>query len=381
VRISLTNRSTLKVNALRQVRLLLLAALALWGSICRAQDSPLPVPTGPYRVGTRILPPLLDKARPDQRFPRGFRTVPVQLWYPTSSHTGERALYIPDGVLLDFLKNNSSSPQVVESWRQMRTHAIENASVKKGRYPLLVFSAGFGMTRAYYTSWIEEFASRGFIVAALDHPFAGDTRVDGKVFTATPHPEGPTGQTREITADILLAISALMKEKGVDPRKVAALGHSIGGAAALDACTDQRIVTCVNLDGDPSFGKFASTGVGKPFMVVHQEPVFPNSSPDGELFRVGRKLDEQWKQIIAKQTAPAVRLSVRGTGHLSFSDALFTRPDLVKEGGGELTDPLEVLHGTVGVITDYLRNSFAGQPRITEPLPDFIRPAKLGSPD
>jgi pimeloyl-ACP methyl ester carboxylesterase len=358
---------------------LCLGAPPLWSG-SRDPQALLPAPSGPFRLGTRVLAPLVDKARPDDRFVRGFRTIPVQLWYPTSAKDGVRALYIADSKLLDFLKSNSSAPEIVESWRNLRTHAIENAPIEKGLYPLVIFSPGFGMARAYYTSWIEELASHGMIVAAVDHPFAGDACVDGRILAATPHPGGPTGQTGEMVADIRFVVSALRTLPGVDKLKVAAIGHSIGGAAALDAChVDSLIVTCVNLDGDPSFGKFASTGVGRPFLVIHQKPVFPGASPNSELARIGRELETTWQDVIAKQSAPAIRLSVRGTGHLSFTDAIFTRPDVVKEGGGELTDPLLVLHGTVATIVNYLRNSFDGHPQITMSLPDFIGPAKLGN--
>jgi fermentation-respiration switch protein FrsA (DUF1100 family) len=163
--------------------------------------------------------------------------------------------------------------------------------------------------------------------------------------------------------------------------KIAAIGHSIGGAAALDACAaDARIVACINLDGDPSFGKFATTGVGKAYMVIHQGPVFPEAQPDDKLYKTGRDLDSKWQEIISKQSAPALRLSVKGTGHLSFTDAIFTRPDLVMEGGGVWTNPLEVLHGTTKVILECMQNSFAGHPEKALTLPDFIGPAKLGSP-
>ena len=55
------------------------------------------------------------------------------------------------------------------------------------------------------------------------------------------------------------------------------------------------------------------------------------------------------------------------------------RPKLVTEGRGTLTDPLLVLRGTTAVITDYLRNTFAGNPPITSPTPAFIGPARLGA--
>jgi pimeloyl-ACP methyl ester carboxylesterase len=362
------------------VFLMLILQMASVGS--QTSKSILPTPSGPHHVGTRLLKPLVDKSRPDPRFPKGFRTIPVQLWYPTSVKDGARSLYFPDSQLLETLKANSSAPDVVESWRALRTDAIQDAAMERGKFPLIIFSPGFDMAREYYTSWAEEFASQGFVVATVDHPFAGVTRIDGTTFTATPNPKGPREQTGQMATDVSFVLGVLLHEHGVDKRKIAAVGHSIGGAAALDACrVDMRIGACVNLDGDPSFGTFQVTGVGRTFLVIHQKPAFPDSKPDGELATMGRKIDAAWQEVIGKQSAPAIRLMVLGTGHLSFSDALFTRPDLVKEGGGVLTDPLLVLHGTTEVIVSYLRNSFNGHPDVVSPLPEFIKPAKLGSSD
>src|ERR1700681_4037296 len=102
-------------------------------------QSSLPAASRPHRGGPRILPALVDESRPDTRFSSGFRTILVQLWYPTDAGDGVRSLYITDPELLDSLKAGSSKPEIVESWRDMRTHAIENAPPKKGRFPLITF--------------------------------------------------------------------------------------------------------------------------------------------------------------------------------------------------------------------------------------------------
>lgn len=342
----------------------------------------LPAPNGVHRVGTRVLTPLVDKSRPDERFPNGSRCIPVQLWYPTEERDGARSPYVVDSKLLDALKVRSSRPETVESWRTMRTHAVLNASPAKGRFPLVTFSPGFGMPRAYYTAWLQELASHGLVVAAIDHPFAGETWIDGTFFSSAPHPDGPLGQTTAMANDVRLVVSSLKGVAYVDAHKVATIGHSIGGAAAIDAALlDPAIVAAVNLDGDPSFGRFANRDVHRPFLVIHQKPLFPASKPGGRLFEMGRKLEQAWQEIIASQSAPVLRLQVRGTAHFSFTDALFTRLDMLLEGSAVVSDPLLVLRGTTAVIVDYLRNSFAGRPSTRKPLPPIIKAASLGSPE
>ncbi len=343
--------------------------------------SPFPDPTGPWGVATRVLEPFVDETRQDERFDSAARTMLVQLWYPTSAREGERSLYFADQELLEAVKAGSSAPEKVESWRALRTHAIENAPVADGSFPLILFSPGFGMARVYYTSWIEEFVSHGFIVAAIDHPFAGHTRIEGRIVETQMHPDGPEGQTSDMAADLQFLLPLLTQRPGVDAKRVAAVGHSIGGAAALQAChLEPRITGCVNLDG-AAFGSFAKTGVGQPFLVIHQKPVFEHVQPDGELARLGREIEKEWQDIIAKQDAPVLRLSVRGTGHLSFSDALFTRPELVADGGGRLADPLDVLRQTTAVIREFLSNAFSGTPGREIAMPDLVSPARMGQVD
>ena len=340
--------------------------------------SPLPDPTGQYGVATRVLEPFIDELRQDERFDSGARTLLVQLWYPTSARDGKRSPYFTDLELLESIKAGSSAPEAVESWRKLSTHAIENAPVAEGTFPLVLFSPGFGMARAYYTSWIEELVSHGFVVAAIDHPFAGHTWIDGRVIENQVHPEGPEGETGDMAADLQFLLPLLSQHTGVDSGRVAAVGHSIGGAAALQAChLEPRITGCINLDG-AAFGAFARTGVGKPFLVIHQQPVFESSGDDGTLAELGREIEKEWQDIIAKQDAPVIRLSVRGTGHLSFSDALFIRPELVADGGGQLADPLSVLRQTVTVIREFLLNVFSGTPDRALSTPDLISPARMG---
>jgi len=352
--------------------------IAAWSS---EPGSPLPRPTGGYRVGTRVLEPFVDEARPDERFDSGARTVLVQMWYPTSVRDGKRSLYFTDPELLESVKAGSSAPDKVESWRTLTTHAVENAPVAEGTFPLVLFSPGFGMARAYYTSWIEELVSHGFVVASIDHPFAGHTRIDGRVIENQQHPDGPEGQTGDMAADLRFLLPLLSQRPEVDSKRVAAVGHSIGGAAALEACRlEGHIAGCVNLDG-AAFGAFAKTGVGRPFLVIHQQPVFEGPGPDGRLAELGREIEKEWQDIIAKQAAPVVRLSVHGTGHLSFSDALFIRPELVADGGGQVADPLQVLRQTVTVIREFLRNVFAGTPGLELSTPDLISPARMGQVD
>ena len=342
----------------------------------------LPAPTGRYSVGTRLLPPEIDRSRADKRFTRGYRTLQVQLWYPASPSHEPYASYFMEAPLLDTLKGESSAPEALERLRSLHTDALLTAPLAGGRYPLFLFSPGFGMPRAVYTSWVEQLASDGFIVAVIDHPFVGEMWIDGRALRAVPHPAGPQAQTAEMVADLHFLLPGLRSLPGVDPLRIAAIGHSIGGAAAIEACRfESALSACINLDGDPSFGHFSEVDVGKPFLVIHQKPVIPGAKPDGNLAKMGREIESAWKTVIAKQSRPVTRLAVRGTVHLSFTDLPFVRPSLTPASEGAATDPLRVLRATTAVMENYLNHSFAGYPGASLDLPDFISSAHLGEPD
>ena len=135
------------------------------------------------------------------------------------------------------------------------------------------------------------------------------------------------------------------------------LGHSFGGAAALEACRlDARLLACADLDGLP-FGPVRTEGVGRPALVLLSQPV----DSDAELAARGRTRAE-WEAMGRDRLADLSHLlglgaeaeeavvEVRGTGHHSFSDAPFVTPSLVTRWGGEPIDPLRGHHLTTTLL-------------------------------
>jgi dienelactone hydrolase len=364
------------------------AVAALLASATMA-PSPLPALSGPYAVGTRVLTPIADASRPDVRFASGKRTVLVQLWYPTNRSRGDFSRYVPEPWLIDYLKRESSAPAAVDSWRHLKTRAYLAAPAADGRFPLILFSQGMGMLRFNYTSWLEELASLGLIIASIDHPGIVPIRLNDRVVeggAVSGDPAVPARRVSEMAADIDLVRATLLRSAGklhIDTRKVAVVGHSLGGAAALESCrTNPSIGACVDIDGD-AWGTVEKEGVGKPFLLVLNEPIFTDAdlaSRGGSrerLTEMGQQRRAQWKELIAKQSAPAILVLVKGTNHLSFTDAPFIRRELVADGGGTLTDPTRTLTITSGLIAAYIRNSLAGTPNLGAPPDDFITVVSL----
>ncbi|QIP85507.1 hypothetical protein GLX30_17340 [Streptomyces sp. Tu 2975] len=51
----------------------------------------------------------------------------------------------------------------------VRTHACVDARPASGRFPLVLLSPGFSMPRSTLTALANDLASRGYVVAAVDH--------------------------------------------------------------------------------------------------------------------------------------------------------------------------------------------------------------------
>ncbi|WP_442802308.1 alpha/beta hydrolase family protein [Streptomyces sp. CB02613] len=199
-----------------------------------------------------------------------------------------------------------------------------------GLFPVVVFSPGLGGVRTQNTAWAEELASRGYVVAAVDHPYDSAAVVlsDGRTLRTRVTATGDRAKdralaeewTRTRAADLRAVLTRLeLLERGeaegrlagrLDVGRVAAAGHSIGGAAALQAARqDRRFDAVVDLDGfphGPVGGRF-----GQPVLALSQE-IGRGTNPD-YLPRLTR--------VLERSDATSYRLTVPGAAHLTFTDA------------------------------------------------------------
>lgn len=106
--------------------------------------------------------------------------------------------------------------------------ASKNATIEKGRFPLVLLSHGSG-SRVEGMAWIAtKLAEAGFIVAGPNHP--GTTSGD-----STP---AATPRIWERTQDLSTIITALTNDTGwqpsIDQDRIGVLGFSLGGSTAME---------------------------------------------------------------------------------------------------------------------------------------------------
>lgn len=307
----------------------------------------LPAPSGPYIVGTRVCH-WTDDTREDV-WSNGDREIMAQLWYPAADTAGtRRAPYLTE---LDALRPLLDAEEV--AWYQsVTTNAWLDAPIMptEGGHPVLVFSHGLGSRRAHYSILAEGLASHGFLVAAIDHPFAAEAVAfpDGRVVEQHPlwsqiqppaHPIEArfrfTDKRTIVWANdarfVLDRLDAMNRSGpfagGLDLDRVGVYGHSVGGKAAVVACMlDARFDACLNLDGWPMHSHVELYGLDQPFMFIEdirdvtQEELESWHSSLREYTRNMRDLRLRKERLLDGMKATAYHVTIRGIRHAYFSD-------------------------------------------------------------
>jgi predicted dienelactone hydrolase len=330
----------------------------------------LPEPTGAYRVGTDIFH-LTDASRPDTLSKKTgqFRELMFQVWYPTdAAPQAQTAPYIPNPALLQALKDeqhDGQAPNVLDAWKDVRTAATLSAplSKKRDKFPLLFFSHGLGEPRSLYTAFSQELASHGYVVVCIDHPYGGITVLpDGRLLTTEGDPEAgnPDATPKMVEAwarDAAFVLGRMTSPtktdseslrrfaRHIDLGRIGMTGHSLGGAAALEACrADSRFKACADIDGAP-FGKVTQEGVKSPTLVLRNQPIYSDEDlakrgrTRAQWEEMGRQGKLMWDSMLPRtKDVPLYTVKIQGTGHMSYSDSPFVMPDAITRFGGRIID-------------------------------------------
>ncbi|WP_341865340.1 lipase [Kitasatospora cheerisanensis] len=188
----------------------------------------------------------------------------------------------------------------------------------------MLLSPGFTYPRALSTGIAEDLASRGYVVALIDHPYesTGVTFPDGRTETCAicdrPPAGGPAAIAESRAKDASFVIDRLTTERSpwplarlIDRHRIGMAGHSIGGdATASTMAADSRVRAGVNMDGT-FFAPVPAGGLdGRPFLLF--------GAAAGEAPGADPSWDEAWSRLDGWKR----RLTVAGAEHGTFSDVL-----------------------------------------------------------
>ncbi|MEU0939713.1 alpha/beta hydrolase [Embleya sp. NPDC005971] len=307
-----------------------------------ADRTSLPHPTGPFAVGRESLH-LVDRTRRDPWVPQaGARELMVGVYYPaqrgTRTRTPARYATVEEARLL-LADRGMGDAFPAETLSATATDAEVDARPASGRFPLVLLSPGFGVSAYTLTGLAEELASRGYVVAAVDHAYesVGTAFPGGRMLTCVACDKVRTEADLEaVTAgrakDASFVLDRLTGPRSawryaalIDRNRIGMAGHSIGGASSAAAmAADSRVRAGVNIDG-AFHSAVPETGLrGRPFMLL---------GTGDEVHRPGGT-DPSWDQAWARLDGWKRWLTVTGANHYSFSDIPVFLDQLGLPGGG-----------------------------------------------
>ena len=325
----------------------------------------LPAPSGPFGIG-RMGYEWIDTSRPDGHSadPQAHRDLMVYLWYPApKAEFGKAGLYLPGATEMDVIPviQSAMREEFEGNWSlivsgAISSHDIEGAPVAEtpGTFPVVIFVHGLGCTCFEYTSLIEDLVSRGYVVAAIEDTYmaAAVAFPHGRIIPAD-HEPAPAGLSPEQGFQRMVKMAELQINTGagdmvfvlnkliqlnhgnaqsfalggrLDMGRVAAMGHSAGGAIAAQACQlDGRFKACLSLEGEmPPVAAFPE----RPNGVMFTQPVLLLEVDKGGRKWVGFNAPQNEKYLKKREEqlnkCPTgsydVLLKSPGLTHGSFSD-------------------------------------------------------------
>ena len=309
----------------------------------------LPVPTGPYPLGTVSLH-LVDRSNPDPvAGPGHYREVMAGVWYP-AANAGRypRARWMLPAPLRGLLVSGDFDPGVAAS---PLTAAREGAPVlcAGGRRPVVVFSHGAHDHRSDTTIVVQELASHGYVVVTVDHTYDAFTEFPGGRLSVPRddvlmYPPDFARDIRFVVDQIEVLAAGRNPDAGhrplpvglghaLDPHRIGMFGWSKGATAtALVMGADHRVRAGLSFDGPMESDPPVTTDLDRPFMLMTAH--------------FTRATDPNVAEFWSHLTGWRLNVQAEGAVHSSYGDLQWLIPQLVEATG--MSD--EDLRGWIGTL-------------------------------
>ncbi|MFC1724544.1 alpha/beta hydrolase family protein [candidate division KSB1 bacterium] len=349
-----------------------------------SQTNTLPKPSGKYLTGITYLN-FTDNTRKELFDNTGEknRELTLKVWYPAETSTNPEP-YFPDP---EFAVTKLQYP---ESFRDMKTNSSRDVPVSPGetKYPVLIFSHGWGEHFSQNSILMEELASLGYIIFSMAHHYEckfsyyPDGRILNmdfqsqrfqKIWREMQNPKGmellikmysasndeerrqvfvemgnllPTGlieSPKYWAEDISFFINRLkdinkeneLFKNKLDLDRIGVFGMSMGGIASSEFClTDNRIKAGISMDGGTG-----PSSLEKKFQIPF-------------MYLNGKRFLGYGKLFTGRSASDCYSLSVRGSDHYNFTDHSIYPIPIVSRLLGEI-DGKKVIEITNVIVTAF----------------------------
>lgn len=320
--------------------------LGLIGVICSAVLAyllpifKLPKPTGPFDVRTTYC-----------KFQTKDDSLGAKIWFPAFEKPKRkvRAKYHPKPA--NALKGVMGMPGFIFShFKIVKTSAYSTIDLSVSdtlQYPIVFYSHGAMSNYIDNTALLQEITSRGYVVVALDHQFSLEKY---GIDPALARSLDPVSQMLFIDQLLQYAVPdqvndfEFVKEqiaKGeppwislIDTSRIAYIGHSLGGATAVEAMSQNAdLGVGVNLDGPINPNCVDSWNDTLLYISA-----FSPDLPDNELakrevppdfYRAVKNYElTPVKALFSNESVEGSWLRIKQAGHLDFTDVPYLMPML-----------------------------------------------------
>ncbi len=274
------NLTQKKMKQFNQVLLLIFLLFINVQFVFSQIEATLPEPTGTHKIGstsfywidstrldtiTNVAFSFLNTSELDTILSKqlnAYRQMAVRIWYPADVNgSHQKAFYLP------YLTAQKERPEFYEArlrnYQNVNTHTYQNAPIKKGVFPVILFSTGRGTNMAYYTTLAEEFASLGYVFVGISSAHATHIGLKDAFIPALSRWRPPFSiydpsferadaffeEANEIVSKDMIFVLKKLEElnqgdsffnRKFKMNQIGFMGHSLGGMAGARACKQSK---------------------------------------------------------------------------------------------------------------------------------------------